>query len=83
MSRSPEPPSINPIDAAYIAGIVDGEGTYKKARAELILQHYLELTPSNGKYTAELLQKKIAFEDELLAIKANMHSVKAPDSDRS
>jgi hypothetical protein len=45
--------------------------TYKKARADLILKHYLDLTPRNGKYTEELKHKKTLFEKELLEIKAN------------
>jgi hypothetical protein len=145
MSTSPDPLSINQIDAAYIAGIVDGEGTitltrkhrnehrqlavtisstercllefvratcgvgkitnkrvsksnhapsftfsvynrqalillehispylrtYKRHRAELILANYLDLTPRNGKYTPLQLERKSAFEAEVLSIRAN------------
>ena len=45
--------------AAYIAGLVDGEGTlaphlrsYKSARATLVLKDYVRLTQRNGKYKA-------------------------------
>lgn len=145
MTGTPENPPIDVIDAAYIAGIVDGEGTitltrkhrdehrqlaitissterpllefiklttgvgkitnkrvskehhaasytyavynrqalallsaihpflrtYKRVRADLILKHYLRLTPRNGKYSTELLRKKKNFEEEVLGVKAN------------
>jgi len=145
MTGTPESPQINVIDAAYIAGVVDGEGTitltrkhrdehrqlaisissterpllefiklttgvgkitnkrvseehhapsytyavynrqalallsaiqpflktYKSIRADLILKHYLRLTPRNGKYSTELLQKKKFFEEVVLSFKAN------------
>ena len=45
--------------------------TYKKKRADLILNNYLNLTPRNGKYNETLLAKKHCFEANLLAIKAN------------
>jgi hypothetical protein len=72
--------------AAYIAGLMDGEGTitlpvftpvstggswsasrtrswlcrgsYKRDRAILVLDSYATLTPRNGKYTAEQLQRR-------------------------
>ncbi len=145
MNTSPDQISLNPVDAAYIAGVIDGEGTitltrkhsnehrqlavtissterqllefvksavgvgkitnkriskshhspsftyavynrqalvllewitpflrtYKRDRAQLILESYLDLTPRNGKYTAELLGRKSAFESAVLGIKAN------------
>ena len=46
--------------------------SYKRKRAELILRDYLTVTPRNGKYTAELLLRKRAFEKEVLSIKANL-----------
>ncbi len=147
MSISPKTPSISSVDAAYIAGIVDGEGTitltrkhrnehrqlaltisstercllefvqttlgvgkitnkrssksnhapsftysvhnrqalillqyiapylrtYKRHRAELILANYLDLTPRNGQYTPIQLERKSAFEAEVMSIKANSH----------
>lgn len=36
--------------------------TYKRARAELLLQSYLALTPRNGKYTLSMLAAREAFE---------------------
>jgi hypothetical protein len=45
--------------------------SYKRHRAHLILQNYLSVTPRNGKYTKELLDKKRELEDLVLAIKAN------------
>jgi len=35
--------------------------TYKKYRAKLVLKNYLRLTPRNGKYTAEIRQKREQF----------------------
>ena len=45
--------------------------SYKRDRAAAILRHYLTVTPRNGKYTAEMLTRKIKFEESVLAIKAN------------
>jgi len=45
--------------------------SYKRERAALILAEYLDVTPRNGKYTAELLARKRDFERRVLAIKAN------------
>jgi hypothetical protein len=45
--------------------------SYKKQRAQLILDRYLEVAPRNGKYTDALLAEKQQFEDQLLAIKAS------------
>lgn len=42
--------------------------SYKRARAELVLERYAELTPRNGRYTVELLERRRAFEQALLAI---------------
>lgn len=44
--------------------------SYKAKRAALILQHYLPLTPRNGKYSSELKRKRLEFEQNVLAIKA-------------
>ena len=43
---------------------------YKAKRAELILQQYLPLTPRNGKYSSQLKQRRLAFEQKILAIRA-------------
>jgi hypothetical protein len=145
VARYREVNPLSPIDAAYIAGIVDGEGTitlsrkhagegrqlvisissteraildhvrerigagkitgkktakahhtpgltyaiwnrqalnvltqirpflrsYKSARARLVEQHYVRLTPRNGKYSASTLAARQAFEAALLALRAN------------
>lgn len=43
--------------------------SYKKLRAELVLAKYIALTPRNGKYSEDLFQKRIEFEQEFLEIK--------------
>lgn len=43
--------------------------TYKKQRAVMILEHYVRLTPRNGKYTASQHSEREAFEMACLAIK--------------
>ena len=45
--------------------------SYKKLRADLVLQDYLRLTPRNGKYTKSLLEKRNRFVKAVLAFKAN------------
>ncbi|ACL72584.1 LAGLIDADG family homing endonuclease [Thioalkalivibrio sulfidiphilus] len=42
---------------------------YKAARTDLILRHYLALTPRNGKYTKKLQQARQHFEKTVLDIK--------------
>ncbi|MBU1192750.1 MAG: hypothetical protein KKE76_13670 [Gammaproteobacteria bacterium] len=86
-------------DAAYLAGLIDGEGTierhtpsftyaiynrqalnlleqihpylrtYKSKRANIILEHYLALTPRNGKYSEEQRRMRGAFEQRVLETK--------------
>lgn len=41
----------------------------KIKRANLILEKYKELTPRNGRYTNELIEKKILFYNEFLSVK--------------
>jgi hypothetical protein len=41
--------------------------TYKKTRSRLVLAHYIELTPRNGKYTSELTAKREQFVEEVLS----------------
>jgi spermidine/putrescine-binding protein len=48
--------------------------SYKKHRAQLILENYLNVTPRNGKYTEVLLAKKQSFEDKVLAINASSNA---------
>lgn len=45
--------------------------SYKRDRAELILQDYIRLTPRNGKYTRELQNHRQNFVQQVLMIKAN------------
>ena len=42
--------------------------TYRARRAEMAIQRYLALTPRNGKYPAEVLRMRDAFEQEFLAV---------------
>lgn len=41
--------------------------TYRRTRAAMALAHYIALTPRNGKYSAETLRLRQAFERDLLA----------------
>jgi len=43
--------------------------TYKAARAKLILDHYVELTPRNGKYTRDLASRREEFIEAVMNIK--------------
>ena len=43
--------------------------TYKRKRAQLILEKYLSLTPRNGKYTARMQQMRNEFVKNIFAIK--------------
>jgi len=43
--------------------------SYKRVRARLILQHYVRLTPRNGRYTAALLAERAVFERDVLDTK--------------
>lgn len=40
----------------------------KKARAQLIIKDYIRLTPRNGKYSEEIKQQKLKFEEEFFKI---------------
>jgi len=42
--------------------------SYKRRRAECVLEHYVRLTPRNGKYTPELAAQRREFEKFLLAL---------------
>ena len=42
--------------------------TYRSQRAAMALRSYVELTPRNGKYGADVLQRREQFEREFLAI---------------
>ena len=64
--------------------------SYKRRRAELVLDQYLQLTPRNGRYVADAANKRAAFENAVLAIlperesgqeKARLNTL-APSSNR-
>lgn len=99
---------LSPTDAAYFAGIIDGEGSisltrlhrgqnrqlalsisntvanrqalallvqvapflksYKAERAQLVIDHYVRLTPRNGKYSDALRVERFEFERRFAAI---------------
>jgi hypothetical protein len=42
--------------------------SYKARRAQLILEHYVALTPRNGKYSPQIAAARAAFEAKILAI---------------
>jgi LAGLIDADG endonuclease len=44
--------------------------SYKKERAKFALEKYIDVTPRNGRYSAELLEKKKEFDRKFLAILA-------------
>ncbi len=43
--------------------------SYKAARARLVLEKYLDLTPRNGRYTAELWAEREAFVEQFLSVR--------------
>lgn len=45
--------------------------SYKANRTSLILEHYLRLTPRNGKYSAELESERSNFIRRFLALRSN------------
>jgi hypothetical protein len=72
--------ALSEVDAAYVAGIIDGEGTITLTRmhrgenrrlvvsissTELVL---LRLTPRNGRYTAQQQAARREFENRFFAI---------------
>lgn len=40
----------------------------KKARAELIIEDYIRLTPRNGRYSEELKKQKLEFEEKFFSL---------------
>lgn len=46
----------------------------KKARARMLIDRYKSVTPRNGRYTDEMIQEKVQFEDEFMAIGAGRGS---------
>ena len=49
--------------------------TYKRARSAIVLREYLAVTPRNGKYSSEMLERKKAIETAFMAIKANVATI--------
>jgi hypothetical protein len=45
--------------------------SYKAIRTKLILQHYINLTPRNGRYTEKILAERNRFLTEVLEIKGS------------
>jgi hypothetical protein len=45
--------------------------SYESERAKMVEQHYVRLTPRNGKYSASTLAARQAFEAGLLALRAD------------
>jgi len=109
---------LSAMDAAYLAGLIDGEGTialtrkraskrnhapglcyaitnrqalsllqqtypflhsYKRGRAELVLENYLALTPRNGKYSHDLLLAREAFVGRFSEIRPPRHGGDVPN----
>ena len=58
---------------ALLAQIEPHLRSYKRFRARLVLEHYVRLTPRNGKYTAELRARRAVFEETLLRIRPAAH----------
>jgi hypothetical protein len=42
--------------------------SYKRERARLVLDRYLQVTPRNGKYTGEMSLRRCEFEDVFAAL---------------
>jgi hypothetical protein len=55
---------------SLIAQIAPFLRSYKKRRAELVLDRYLRLTPRNGRYTTALADERRAFENEFANLTA-------------
>jgi hypothetical protein len=47
--------------------------SYKRQRAEMVLNRYQDLTPRNGKYPASLLAERQEFENALLNLRPGQH----------
>jgi hypothetical protein len=61
--------AISNIQAlALLKQVVSHLRSYKRRRAELVLDRYRALTPRNGRYSAELLQRREQFINEFFAI---------------
>ena len=56
---------------ALLAQIQPYLKSYKRKRADLILQEYVAMTPRNGKYSDELVTLKASFEKAVMSFKAN------------
>ena len=58
---------------AVLSQIVVYMHSYKMTRAQLVLRHYLQLTPRIGRYTAHTAAARRRFETDLLAIRPSPH----------
>ena len=80
--------TLSLCDAAYLAGIIDGEGTVTltcKNRGEnrrLLLDEYVASTPRNGRYTAAQHAKRAEFERRFFAISTRARSMKSDTQKR-
>jgi hypothetical protein len=54
--------------------------SYKRIRATMVLQHYVRLTPRNGRYDRETEAERAAFEEHFLATKARNSSASLRNS---
>ena len=54
--------------------------SYKRRRAQLVLERYLILTPRNGKYSDATSRARDEFERDFLQINARQHPARAPTS---
>ena len=55
-------------NAAYLAGLIDGEGTITLTADHPGERRAIEVTPRNGKYCEDVLRMKAQFERDFLAI---------------
>ena len=52
--------------------------SYKRERAQLVLQDYLRLTPRNGKYSAEQTRQREQFVETFLKLRPECNEVQRP-----
>ena len=73
MAAYKEVRALSVPEAAYLAGLIDGEGTVTLTRKQaddmrLALRHSVRLTPRNGKYTEALRVERCVFEGRLFGL---------------
>lgn len=59
---------------ALVGQILPWLKSCKRLRAELIVRDYLKVTPRNGKYSPEHLERKTLFEKRVMEIRAHSDS---------